>query len=201
MIPRFNLANRVTLLRLLFAVVACLILLAIQEGLLYGDAIAPAAWTALAFFAIATASDALDGYIARRENTVTAFGRIADPFVDKIVVCGSLVILIAIPQTAAYVRPWMVVLILFREFLVTGIRGYMESRGIDFGAEMPGKIKMVVQSFLTGFAISVLGFQPEVPDAIGLTTHVLAWATVLLTVYSGTLYVVRASKHLGGQDI
>ncbi|MEZ6195016.1 MAG: CDP-alcohol phosphatidyltransferase family protein [Planctomycetota bacterium] len=195
-----NLANRVTLGRLLFAGVSCLFLLLVQERIVTGDIRHDLAWWALAFSIAATASDALDGYIARRDNTVTAFGRVADPFVDKIIVCGSFVLLLGIEESAVFIKPWMVVLILFREFLVTGIRGYMESVGIDFGADMAGKIKMVVQSILVGFLIGVVAFRED-PVWLAPATWALVWSTVAITVYSGTRYVARAARAIGrGKD-
>ncbi len=199
--PSFNLANKVTLGRLLLAFVSFVCLLLLQEEVVAAANRSLFAWIALGFFIIATATDALDGYIARRDNTVTAFGRIADPFVDKIIVCSSLVFLTSIPETKDYLKPWMVAVVLFREFLVNGIRGYMESRGISFGAEMAGKVKMVVQSLAIGFLIGVVAFQPEVPGWVHVGALVLVWATVALTLWSGFLYVVKASGHIGAEDI
>ncbi|MFT7617736.1 MAG: CDP-diacylglycerol--glycerol-3-phosphate 3-phosphatidyltransferase [Planctomycetota bacterium] len=189
------------MLRLLLAIVSFAFLLLIQEDLYIDSWRREAAWIALFFFIAATAGDALDGYIARRDNTVTAFGRIADPFVDKVIVCSSLVFLASIPETTSYLHPWMVAVVLFREFLVNGIRGYMESQGIDFGAEMAGKIKMVVQSLAIGWLIGVIATQPTPPAWIHYTSHVLVWVTVILTIYSGGLYVVKASQHIGTADI
>ncbi|MCA9321270.1 MAG: CDP-diacylglycerol--glycerol-3-phosphate 3-phosphatidyltransferase, partial [Planctomycetes bacterium] len=196
-----NLANRVTLLRLVFALVSFIFLLLIQEDIWVTQWRVQAAWIAIVFFIVATASDALDGYLARRDNTVTAFGRIADPFVDKVIVCGSIVFLSCIPETAAYLRPWMVALILIREFLVNGIRSYMESIGVSFAAEMPGKIKMVLQSLLIGFLMGVIAFGPEPPAWIHLASVLLLWSTLALTVYSGCLYVVKAGRELGSTEI
>ncbi len=201
LIPKFNLANRVTMFRLLLAMVSFAFLLLIQEDFWVDSWRSEAAWIALFFFIAATASDALDGYIARRDNTVTAFGRIADPFVDKVVICSSLVFLASIPETTSYLHPWMVAVVLFREFLVNGIRGYMESQGIDFGAEMAGKIKMVAQSLAIGFLIGVVATSPQTPGWIHYSSHALVWITVLLTIYSGGLYIVKASRHIGANDI
>ena len=198
--PRLNLANRITMLRLVFAVVAFAFLLLIQEKAIAGSWRPVAAWIALVFFVIATASDALDGYLARRDNTVTAFGRIADPVVDKAIVCGSLIFLTAIDETRAYLAPWMVVVILVREFLVNGIRGYMESIGVNFQAELPGKVKMVVQSLAIGFLIGILAFEHD-PAWLRVLTHVLVWSTIVLTFWSGIGYVAKALQSLGPRDL
>lgn len=158
------------------------------------------AFIATVFFVAGTALDALDGYIARRDNLVTAFGRIADPFVDKILVCGGLVFLLNIPEAEPFLKSWMVVLILSREFFVTGIRGYFESNGIDFSAVMPGKIKMVIQSLAIGFLMGLMFLTPN-PRWLEISAHVLIWATVISTVYSGLIYFQRAAKELQGHDL
>ena len=199
--PKFNLANKVTLLRLVFALVSFAFLLMIQEDIGVEGWRSTAAWICVTFFIIATASDALDGYLARRDNSVTAFGRIADPFVDKVIVAGSLVFLASIPETAEYLGPWMVAVILIREFLVNGIRGYMESVGVNFAAKMPGKIKMVLQSLLIGFLIGVIAHDPDVPDWLHYSSIALVWATMISTVWSGGLYVVVAARNLGRTEI
>ena len=198
--PRFNLANRVTLLRLVIALVSFGVLLVLQEGWVAIENRRFIAWIGIVFFVAATASDALDGYLARRDNSVTAFGRIADPFVDKAIVCGSLIFLQSIEESAVFLRPWMVSVIIVREFLVNGIRGYMESVGISFAAEMPGKIKMVIQSVSIGFLMGLIAIKPN-PSWLIAGNHLLIWGTMFLTVYSGTLYVVKAAGHLGQRDI
>lgn len=193
-------ANRITLLRLALAIAcfACFMLI-IEMGMSWPSR-STVAFVATAFFVAGTALDALDGYIARRDNLVTAFGRIADPFVDKILVCGGLVFLLNIPEAAPFLKGWMVVLILSREFFVTGIRGYFESNGIDFSAVMPGKIKMVVQSLAVGFLMALMFLKPN-PTWLVISGHVLIWATVISTVYSGLIYLQRAAKELQGHDL
>ena len=190
-----NLPNRITLARFAVALVAFALLIMIDEGRVDGHG--TIAWIALGFFILSTATDFLDGYVARRYDLVTAFGRLADPFVDKAVVCGCLILLCSIPASADILRPWMVILIVSREFLVNGIRGYCESLGIDFGADMPGKIKMVVQSFAVGYLIGVVATAPDTPSWILWPTYALVWSSVVLTVWSGMLYVIKAKRVLG----
>ncbi|MDP6368977.1 MAG: CDP-alcohol phosphatidyltransferase family protein, partial [Planctomycetota bacterium] len=101
-------------------------------------------------FTITAFTDILDGYLARRDNLVSAFGRIADPFVDKILILGTLIFMAVFDWSRPWVPAWAVVIILAREFLVTAIRGYIERLGAEFPAEMFGKIKMVVQCVLVG---------------------------------------------------
>jgi len=90
------------------------------------------------------ATDFLDGWLARRGNQVTAFGRVADPFVDKVMVVGTMIFLAVMDWSRSWFPAWIVVVVLAREFLVTGIRGYVESLGLAFPADWFGKIKMVI---------------------------------------------------------
>src|SRR5206468_3179704 len=96
-------------------------------------------------------SDIIDGYLARLQNQVTSFGRVLDPFVDKVLVGGAFILLSGpnfINTNGVHVsgvEPWMVVLIIGRELLVTSLRGVSESQGRQYAASLHGKIKMVVQ--------------------------------------------------------
>src|SRR5574337_1575498 len=128
----FNLPNRLTLLRLLLAIVFFIFLSYRNYNI------------ALGAFLLAWLTDWLDGYLARKKGLLTDFGRIADPFVDKIIVCGGFILLIQ--HAHDIIPPWMVVVIVAREFLVNSIRSYSESKGIEFGATIWGKAKMFVQS-------------------------------------------------------
>ena len=86
-------------------------------------------------FILCVVTDFIDGFVARRRKMVTTFGRLADTFVDKIVICGTLIYLVVL--TPDLIRPWFVVIIVAREFLVSGIRSYMESQGVAFPARAP----------------------------------------------------------------
>lgn len=157
-------------------------------------------WLAAACFGLAAGTDALDGYLARRWGAVTRFGRIMDPFADKILVVGAFVML-AGPRFCAdlHGRPiqltgvesWMVVVILGRELLVTSIRAVLEAEGKDFSASFSGKLKMIVQSIVIP-AVLLLPAVTDVAGGWGRATAVgLAWLTVAVTVLSGVPYVVR----------
>jgi CDP-diacylglycerol--glycerol-3-phosphate 3-phosphatidyltransferase len=154
-------------------------------------------------FLVAVLSDILDGYLARRNNQVTAFGRVADPFADKILVCGAFTFF-AGPgfvddngDSLSNVTSWMVVLILAREFLVTGLRGVTESKGKAFGANVYGKIKMFVQSF-TACVILFAGSHQTTPfgELLISIRPALVWTTVAVTVLSGVSYVLAARTAL-----
>ncbi len=199
-LPRFNLANQITLLRLFLAILCFAALICVTNNAADWAWRKGVAMVATILFVAGTALDALDGYVARRNNLITAFGRIADPFVDKILVCGGLVFLLDIPEAHHYLKGWMVVLILSREFFVTGIRGYFESNGIDFSAVMPGKIKMVLQSFAIGFLMALMFLKPN-PAWLTVSCHILVWATVASTIYSGWIYLIRAARELKGHEL
>src|SRR5262245_9500798 len=103
-------------------------------------------WLAcLIVFALAAITDWLDGYFARLLNQGTAFGRNFDPLVDKVLVCGAFIFLMPLGDRTR-VEPWMVTVVVARELLVTGLRGFMETSGVKFGADWFGKIKMGLQS-------------------------------------------------------
>jgi CDP-diacylglycerol---glycerol-3-phosphate 3-phosphatidyltransferase len=143
----------------------------------------------LAIFTLAGISDVLDGYVARRWGLQTDFGRIVDPFADKVIVCGTFVLLI--PLEGSQVAAWMVVLILARELLVDGLRGFAESRGIAFPASTSGKAKMFFQSISLLWVLYALGNQQGVAwaESVGL---VLLWLAVIATLASGLTYLIRA---------
>jgi len=144
-------------------------------------------------FVVVASTDFLDGYIARRDNLVSAFGRIADPFVDKVLILGTLIYLAVLPWSSEWVPTWAVVLILAREFLVTGIRGWVESLGGDFGADILGKVKMVLQSVAVGAVLFTNAFPwtDALRPYLSWFTHALVWATISITLISGASYVLK----------
>src|SRR5687768_8024612 len=177
----FNLPNQLTWLRLALTVVMfCLI-----------------AWEqyaiSLVLFLIAASTDWLDGYFARKYNLVTTLGRILDPFADKVIICGTFIYLAAIPGSG--VRPWMAVVIVGRELLVTALRSFLEQQGADFSATLSGKLKMVLQCAAASLSLFVLAFpewSAQFGQAMNLTLTSALWAAVILTVLSGVAYVRSA---------
>jgi CDP-diacylglycerol--glycerol-3-phosphate 3-phosphatidyltransferase len=157
-------------------------------------------WALLAgavLFVVAALTDAADGYLARRWQAVSVFGRVMDPFADKVLVLGAFVML-AGPQFAgpdgrsmSGVVPWMAIVILARELLVTSIRGVCEARGIDFSASATGKAKMVLQSIAAPAILLVLWAPETTPGSPPVLNVVIAWAVVAVTVASAIPYVVR----------
>ncbi len=168
---------------------------------------------ALIIYLAALATDFLDGYLARRWKVEGAFGRVVDPFVDKVLVLGSFIFFAGKnftgPWTGANgttqnlttitgVVPWMVVVILARELLVTSLRGSMENSGEAFGAQLSGKLKMGFQSVTILVILLFVNYRDRLSgDALREATlfrDVCIWGTVAITAISGLLYVRRAVK-------
>jgi CDP-diacylglycerol---glycerol-3-phosphate 3-phosphatidyltransferase len=158
--------------------------------------------TSTAIFIVAAATDAVDGYIARRYGTVTTLGRILDPFVDKIIICGAFIFLLAqstptADRLSSGVGPWMTLIVIGREMFITGLRAILEQQGKDFSATMSGKIKMVTQCLAVGACL--LSLSPAVASRMpwfGALRDVLLWLAVLFTFASGVLYIRRAAQLL-----
>ena len=192
---RVNLPNQLTLLRLVLAVVFFAILGGYSQR-------QPQVWrldVSLAIFIVAGITDYLDGYFARKQNQITALGRILDPVVDKVLVCGGFIFLAGPAFCTADgvnitgLKGWMVVVIFGRELLVTGLRGFSESRGVQFGAEFVGKAKMWVQSVTIGVLLLAVGHRGVGPAPnIDLTQQVFVWLTVAITVASLVTYLIKA---------
>lgn len=145
-------------------------------------------------FSIAVFTDALDGYLARKYNLITQLGRILDPFADKVIVLGTFIFLLE-QKSASGVNAAMVVTILGRELLVTGLRSFLEQHGKDFSANLIGKVKMVIQSVALIF--SLLSLSPMFQSSSFLIARdILLWSAVAITVYSGWLYIQRAIQLL-----
>ena len=195
-----NLPNQITIARLLLAVLFFILICQFTVQ----DPNNVIMYICLATFVIACMTDWLDGYLARRTNQVTALGRVLDPFVDKVLVCGAFVFFAgadfvdATGHNITAVAPWMVVVIIARELLVTGLRGLSESQGRPFGADGLGKAKTVTQMITAG--VIMLGVaQGDSGDArtfLAVTSRVLLWGTLAITSYSGLNYLYKARKVL-----
>jgi CDP-diacylglycerol--glycerol-3-phosphate 3-phosphatidyltransferase len=154
-------------------------------------------------FLIATLTDFLDGFIARLMKAETSFGRIVDPVVDKVLVCGAFVLFAShnyhvgdAAKNVTGVQAWMVVVILVRELLVSAVRTHIEAQGQDFGASWVGKIKMVVQSTTVCIILGQLAWDLKAWEPIRLAA---IWITVLVTAASAVSYVHRARDFLLSQ--
>lgn len=180
-----NLPNILTFFRI---IVSFVVFALIERG---------GAWDwAAGLFVLASLTDVLDGYIARKYQLITQVGRILDPFADKFLTAGTFLFLL--PVAGSGVVPWMVILILGREMLVTSLRSWAEQHGHDFSATASGKLKMFVQCLALTIALLTLDerFQSWMIGEIPLTKlrDVLLWTTVVATVISGYRYSVRAFR-------
>lgn len=173
---------------------------------------------AAVLFIVAAATDALDGHLARKWNVVSVFGRIMDPFADKLLVIGAFVYLAGpgfnfsgtmhtpygsdhVSVQVSHVVPWMVALILARELLVTSIRAAFEAKGVSFAASWSGKWKMILQSVCVPAVLLLLSFGHG-PGSF--TNDVIRWvviATVFVTAWSALPYIVRAMKASGESGV
>jgi CDP-diacylglycerol--glycerol-3-phosphate 3-phosphatidyltransferase len=200
-----NLPNRITVGRLLLA----LIFFAFFRFASLADA--PEWWkpaVAGGIFVLAVATDALDGYYARKLGLQTDFGRIADPVVDKIIVAGGLIFLTATSWAAEFVPVWMVVLIIAREFMVSGLRGFIEARGVAFPSRWDGKLKMILQCVAIPAVflhrMVDLGWPAEkwkwIAKVVEWFSVITVWATFVLTMTSGFSYVREAARVLRRQN-
>jgi CDP-diacylglycerol--glycerol-3-phosphate 3-phosphatidyltransferase len=153
----------------------------------------------LIVFLIATATDWLDGWWARKYGPLTLVGRNLDPLADKVLVCGAFIYLI--PVKDAGIDPWMVTVVVCRELLVTGIRGMVEAAGKKFGADWFGKLKMGLQcAVLIGVLLlawlRTIEGTSSVLDVLNRIQLVLLWSMLAATVGSGVQYVVKAARLL-----
>ncbi len=161
----------------------------------------PLGWyiSAMVVFVLAASTDWVDGYWARRYGQVTKLGRVFDPFVDKIIICGAFILLGAVPDSG--IAAWMAVVVVGREMLVTTLRSFIEQSGGDFSAKTAGKLKMVLQCVAVVASLLVLaciargaaGARP--PAWLAGLLLVSVWLAVISTIYSGVGYVVVAAKH------
>ncbi len=188
-----NLPNRLTMVRIvLIPVVTVLLLLAPEKGWLF--------WLlgGLAFGA-ASITDALDGSIARKRGLVTDFGKLMDPVADKLLVTSALVCFVA----CGLCSPWVLIIVLAREFLITSIRMVAVTKGIVIPANIWGKVKTVIQIvaivtvIVAQFAMSGLGaLGVGLPAFVSTAAHWLCegllWLCAAMTVISGVVYAVGA---------
>ncbi|WP_146515019.1 CDP-diacylglycerol--glycerol-3-phosphate 3-phosphatidyltransferase [Rubripirellula amarantea] len=146
-------------------------------------------FAALVLFVIAVSTDWMDGYWARKYGQVTKFGRIFDPFVDKIIICGTFIALVEVVGSG--VASWMATTIVARELLVTSLRGMIEGSGGDFSANQLGKWKMVLQCAAAITILLSLLYPATV--WLGYLGQTFLWSAIALTIYSGYVYVIAAA--------
>ena len=169
-----NLPNKLTILRVImipFFVAA----------LLYdGGANQNMRYVAAALFIIASLTDMLDGKIARKYNLVTNFGKFMDPLADKLLVCSALICMIELRELPA----WMVIIIISREFIISGFRLVASDNGVVIAASYWGKFKTTFQ--MIGVVLLVFNI-----PALSTLTTIIVWIALALTVISLVDYIVK----------
>ena len=138
-------------------------------------------------FIFASLTDALDGYLARKYNLVTNFGKLMDPLADKLLVVSALICLTVLGDIAY----WMVIVILAREFTITGLRSVAASAGVVIAADWSGKIKTIAQ--MVAISLILLKNWPFVYIGIPMD-RIILWIAVVMTVYSGIEYIIKNRK-------
>jgi len=170
-----NLANKLTVLRMIL--VPIFLICAMINT-------ATANVIALVIFIIASATDKLDGYIARSRNQITNFGKFMDPLADKLLVTCALVLLVEKGIIAA----WVVVIIISREFIVSGLRTLAASQGVVIAASNWGKLKTVIQMIAIIMGLLSLVYNPS---WINVATQVAIYLAAIITIISGVDYFIK----------
>lgn len=190
MLKKMNLPNKLTMLRMLFVIVF-VVFMCLPTKFVW------AKYVSLGAFVVASITDFLDGYISRKKNLVTKFGKIMDPLADKMLVASGFILL----ATAGVIPAWMAVIIVLRDFFVTGLRNFGADNNKDLAASLTGKVKTVFQLLaiilaLVGtynfgdFVTQSLVMTPiELLINIGMSVSVAA--AVLATVWSLIDYIAR----------
>lgn len=178
-----NLANKLTMLRI-FLVPIFLIFIAFK-GIPYGRSIATTV------FVIAALTDRLDGYIARSRNQVTKFGKFMDPLADKLLVTSALVSLVEFKM----IPTWVAMIIIAREFSVTGLRSIAASEGIVIAASWWGKVKTVIQIVAIILALITMNYDIEILEYL---TYISMTLAVIITIVSGIDYFMKNRSVLNG---
>lgn len=174
-----NLPNQITLVRVILVPVFVVIML--MDSIPSNDIIA------CVIFCVACASDFVDGYLARKWNLVTNFGKFADPLADKLLVSAALICLVELDRLPS----WVVIIIISREFIISGLRLIAVDNGIVIAANYWGKVKTVVQMFMCIFLI--VNFDNSF---FNIAEQILIWASVALTVISLVEYMYANRKVL-----
>lgn len=181
-----NLANKITLMRVILVPVFIVFIMAsqipglsllIENGTLSQVVLN---WCALAVFIIASVTDFLDGYIARKYNMISNFGKFMDPLADKLLVCSALICLLALGR----INVFLVLVIIARDFIISGFRLVASDKGVVIAANMWGKVKTTMQMIMIGFMIPNLA-------AVHWVCVILSWVVLFLTVYSLMDYLIR----------
>ena len=178
-----NLPNKLTLFRVFLIVPFVVALLGGHEGW-FGVSSTVADWIALALFILASLTDFLDGWIARKYNLVTNFGKFMDPLADKLLVGAALVALVEMER----IPGWIVIVIISREFIISGFRLIAADSNVVIAASYWGKFKTVFQMVMVCLMIANLG---TVWVWMKWLTDICMWIALALTVISLVDYILK----------
>jgi CDP-diacylglycerol--glycerol-3-phosphate 3-phosphatidyltransferase len=183
----FNLPNQLTASRFVLAVI------------LFGLISVESWWWCLVVFAVAAFTDWLDGYLARRQGLTSTLGRLLDPLVDKVLMCGAYISLLPLGNKEGWLLPWMVTVVVARELVITGLRSYVEQFGTKFGADWLGKLKMGLQCAAVFAIFTTLVLQPHAGELALWCARLrdgLIYAMIVATLLSGVQYLYKAATLL-----
>jgi len=173
-----NLANKITMFRLILIPIFLILMF---SNLPYKD------FFSALVFTLASLTDKADGYVARKYNQITNFGKFMDPLVDKIMVSSAMVALVQM----ARLESWIVIVILAREFLITGLRTVAADKGIVIPASNYGKYKTtfqmiaVIALMLNNYPFNLINFP---------FSSIMVYISLILTLYSGIDYIVKSKE-------
>lgn len=171
---QMNLPNKLTILRVLMIPFFVLFMLLDITG-------AADKWIAVALFIAASITDFLDGYIARKYDLVSNFGKFMDPLADKLLVSAAMICLVEMGRLPA----WVVIVIISREFIISGFRLIASDNGVVIAASYWGKFKTVFQMAM------IIGLICNLGGVFGVIETVLIWVSLILTVVSLVDYIVK----------
>lgn len=184
-----NLPNRITLFRMfLIPVLVVIDLIPSLKEIEYFGYLTLANVIMVAIFLIGAISDFFDGYLARKHNLVTSFGKFMDPLADKLLVFASLILLLKQNNVLA---PWVVIVMLGREFVVSGLRMLAAEKGEVIAAGLLGKIKTNIQFLLI---VLLLLFGETNIHLVWIVNYIVMGAAVISTLWSGIDYVIKGKN-------
>lgn len=180
-----NLPNKLTILR---TILIPFFLVAMLCDEYYGGFIPFGNWIALVIFAVASVTDMLDGKIARKYNLVTNFGKFMDPLADKLLVSSAMIAFVELGRIPC----WIVIVIIAREFIISGFRLVAADNGIVIAAGIWGKIKTAEQMVMLCILLADFGsIFPSAADTIHIIENVLVYIALILTIVSLIDYLVH----------
>ena len=186
-----NLPNKLTIFRVILILPFVLLLLGGYHEwgwftAIFGGILEKVDYIALAIFIIASLTDLLDGKIARKYNLVTNFGKFMDPLADKLLVCAAMICLVEMGRIPA----WIVIIIISREFIISGFRLIASDKGVVIAANYWGKFKTTFQMLMVCLMIVNNSYLPSsISAGFGLVTDIVMWIALALTVISLVDYV------------